>query len=252
MQALKVGPQGFADMQQSDDDHSNASDVDGSDEESSPLPFHGRSLQQRDSRNADICHAEVPNAMVAPPTLLGRNSLQHEYSTNGASNDEGTGWKVHAPDGGSEEKVVPVVPRPCIISATNRPLNYKRFENLGESSDEADQDKASDGSDDSVELPEREQKTSQCRCCAGDLLADSVRRPLRCSKCQSAVYCSRQCQREDWRFHKRICNEASQEDRNSKKIDHAANQLGRIAAETEFKKMVKEERQRVKSTSCRR
>lgn len=30
-------------------------------------------------------------------------------------------------------------------------------------------------------------------------------KPLRCGVCKSATYCSAQCQKNDWRFHKRIC-----------------------------------------------
>ncbi|EER15401.1 conserved hypothetical protein [Perkinsus marinus ATCC 50983] len=29
--------------------------------------------------------------------------------------------------------------------------------------------------------------------------------PLRCGICKKVVYCDRNCQKEDWRFHKRIC-----------------------------------------------
>ncbi|KAF4670381.1 hypothetical protein FOL46_000898 [Perkinsus olseni] len=29
--------------------------------------------------------------------------------------------------------------------------------------------------------------------------------PLRCGVCKKVVYCDRKCQKEDWRFHKRIC-----------------------------------------------
>eukprot|EP00747_Dinoflagellata_sp_TGD_P060722 gnl/TRDRNA2_/TRDRNA2_152158_c0_seq1.p1 gnl/TRDRNA2_/TRDRNA2_152158_c0~~gnl/TRDRNA2_/TRDRNA2_152158_c0_seq1.p1 ORF type:complete len:246 (+),score=87.09 gnl/TRDRNA2_/TRDRNA2_152158_c0_seq1:588-1325(+) len=32
-----------------------------------------------------------------------------------------------------------------------------------------------------------------------------VRRPLRCSRCQEAHYCSQECQREDWKRHKKEC-----------------------------------------------
>lgn len=30
-------------------------------------------------------------------------------------------------------------------------------------------------------------------------------RPLRCSRCQAVFYCSRQCQRQDWESHRRLC-----------------------------------------------
>ncbi|KAK1442124.1 hypothetical protein BgAZ_401540 [Babesia gibsoni] len=36
---------------------------------------------------------------------------------------------------------------------------------------------------------------------------DSKAAPLKiCSRCKKVKYCSQQCQKEDWRFHKRICN----------------------------------------------
>eukprot|EP00929_Paragymnodinium_shiwhaense_P116964 TRINITY_DN8704_c0_g1_i5.p1 TRINITY_DN8704_c0_g1~~TRINITY_DN8704_c0_g1_i5.p1 ORF type:complete len:421 (-),score=134.50 TRINITY_DN8704_c0_g1_i5:42-1304(-) len=33
-------------------------------------------------------------------------------------------------------------------------------------------------------------------------------KPLKCSVCKAATYCSAACQKEDWRFHKRICKKA--------------------------------------------
>ena len=36
---------------------------------------------------------------------------------------------------------------------------------------------------------------------------DVTQHPLRCSKCKSAFYCSRACQKSDWRNHRSLCQE---------------------------------------------
>jgi MYND finger/Activator of Hsp90 ATPase, N-terminal len=36
--------------------------------------------------------------------------------------------------------------------------------------------------------------------------------PLRCGVCKSKHYCSGECQKEDWKFHKRVCKEPKQKD----------------------------------------
>eukprot|EP00927_Polykrikos_kofoidii_P073900 TRINITY_DN69912_c0_g1_i1.p1 TRINITY_DN69912_c0_g1~~TRINITY_DN69912_c0_g1_i1.p1 ORF type:complete len:460 (-),score=98.59 TRINITY_DN69912_c0_g1_i1:86-1426(-) len=47
-----------------------------------------------------------------------------------------------------------------------------------------------------------EAATGECNCanCNATCL-----KPLRCGVCKAASYCTAQCQKEDWRFHKRIC-----------------------------------------------
>ena len=37
-------------------------------------------------------------------------------------------------------------------------------------------------------------------------LTKSRKELLRCSMCKYAIYCSRDCQRADWRVHKRECS----------------------------------------------
>jgi len=33
----------------------------------------------------------------------------------------------------------------------------------------------------------------------------NVCKPLRCKGCESAIYCSKQCQKNDWKSHKPLC-----------------------------------------------
>lgn len=36
-------------------------------------------------------------------------------------------------------------------------------------------------------------------------------RPMRCSRCQQAFYCDKDCQRQDWKRHKQWCNKSKEE-----------------------------------------
>ena len=47
---------------------------------------------------------------------------------------------------------------------------------------------------------------SCCLICGSDGCVDDRKELLRCSGCKQALYCSTECQREDWRVHKRECN----------------------------------------------
>lgn len=53
-----------------------------------------------------------------------------------------------------------------------------------------------------VELPKEPEKAPEipCQNCAKNCI-----KPLRCGTCKAVSYCSAQCQKDDWRFHKRIC-----------------------------------------------
>jgi len=44
--------------------------------------------------------------------------------------------------------------------------------------------------------------SNPCSKCKKELKADQV---LRCSRCQSAIYCGRECQKKDWKNHKLTC-----------------------------------------------
>merc|ERR1712113_546178 len=48
--------------------------------------------------------------------------------------------------------------------------------------------------------PKPAEPPPQCQSCA-----TPCEKPLRCGTCKTATYCSAKCQKEDWRFHKRIC-----------------------------------------------
>eukprot|EP00931_Biecheleriopsis_adriatica_P110558 TRINITY_DN84846_c0_g1_i1.p1 TRINITY_DN84846_c0_g1~~TRINITY_DN84846_c0_g1_i1.p1 ORF type:complete len:413 (+),score=123.47 TRINITY_DN84846_c0_g1_i1:31-1269(+) len=58
-----------------------------------------------------------------------------------------------------------------------------------------------------------------CRNCGSQ-----VAKPLRCSICKSAAYCSGTCQKEDWQFHKRICKKAEPVQETRKKPEDEAAQ----------------------------
>ena len=39
---------------------------------------------------------------------------------------------------------------------------------------------------------------------------NKVGAPSLCSKCTKVAYCDKECQKEDWKAHKKICRDASQ------------------------------------------
>merc|ERR1712003_208145 len=49
-------------------------------------------------------------------------------------------------------------------------------------------------------LPKAPEPPPPCQNCA-----TPCTKPLRCGVCKAVTYCSVKCQKEDWRFHKRIC-----------------------------------------------
>ena len=58
-------------------------------------------------------------------------------------------------------------------------------------------DKIDDQSDQSVTKPDAVKICGNC--------GKTPSSPLRCGNCKEAVYCSGECQKEDWQFHKRLC-----------------------------------------------
>ncbi|CDR95872.1 MYND finger domain protein, putative [Babesia bigemina] len=54
--------------------------------------------------------------------------------------------------------------------------------------------------------PAKEEPMKHCENCKKE---ETKQEPLKiCSRCKKVKYCSVECQKEDWRFHKRICNAA--------------------------------------------
>ncbi|KAH8767719.1 hypothetical protein BGZ57DRAFT_923204 [Hyaloscypha finlandica] len=50
---------------------------------------------------------------------------------------------------------------------------------------------------------------SKCASCSA--LETDPEKPLKpCAKCQTVRYCSRDCQKKDWKLHKKICASAAQ------------------------------------------
>lgn len=76
-----------------------------------------------------------------------------------------------------------------------RGIDYSKFDNIEDSDDE----KPAKTSTPAVSKPVTDEKI-HCANCHKD-----VQKPLRCGVCKKVSYCSAQCQREDWQFHKRTC-----------------------------------------------
>ena len=59
-----------------------------------------------------------------------------------------------------------------------------------------------------------------CLCCL-----QIVEGSQRCSQCQTALYCSRECQVRHWPMHKNICQDSNIDDINEKLFVKAGNEL---------------------------
>jgi len=75
-------------------------------------------------------------------------------------------------------------------------IDYSKFDNIEDSDDEkiasSSKTAASEGTN-GAEQP-------HCHNCHKD-----ISKPLRCGVCKKVAYCSQQCQKDDWSFHKRNC-----------------------------------------------
>jgi hypothetical protein len=80
-----------------------------------------------------------------------------------------------------------------VVKPTVKGIDYSRFDNIEDSDDEKVQPEKQAATEAPVETP-------HCYNCHKE-----VRTPLRCSVCKKATYCSQQCQKDDWRYHKRSC-----------------------------------------------
>ncbi|KAJ1454310.1 activator of Hsp90 ATPase [Pelagophyceae sp. CCMP2097] len=73
------------------------------------------------------------------------------------------------------------------------PLDYSKFDNIVDSDDEKEKAK---------EVTTKKPDVPKPKCGNCGATPDKL---VRCSICKKAGYCSAQCQRDDWKFHKRVC-----------------------------------------------
>ncbi|CAK0873977.1 unnamed protein product [Prorocentrum cordatum] len=89
-------------------------------------------------------------------------------------------------------------------------VDYSKFDAIEDSDDEKPSAKHSPA--------KKANENPHCGNCAKEIV-----KPLRCGVCKKAEYCSQQCQREDWQFHKRVCKKPEElkpkEDANNRKQD---------------------------------
>jgi len=74
-------------------------------------------------------------------------------------------------------------------------IDYSKFDSIVDSDDEKPVKKSTDASK-KVEAAEK----PHCHNCMKDIV-----KPLRCGVCKKVSYCSSECQKSDWSFHKRNC-----------------------------------------------
>jgi hypothetical protein len=89
-------------------------------------------------------------------------------------------------------------------------VDYSKFDAIEDSDDEKPSKEDSQA--------KKAKEKPHCGNCAKEIV-----KPLRCGVCKKAEYCSQQCQREDWKFHKRVCKKPEEpkpkEDANKQKQD---------------------------------
>lgn len=72
-------------------------------------------------------------------------------------------------------------------------IDYSKFDDIEDSDDEKPKQETATAKATTPEKP-------HCANCHKE-----ITKPLRCGVCKKASYCSAQCQKEDWQFHKRVC-----------------------------------------------
>merc|ERR1719162_1380912 len=92
------------------------------------------------------------------------------------------------------------LPAPARITAQDAPakkggFSYSKFDSIVDSDDEKPE-KSSKDADRKAPAPEK----PVCHNCMKE-----IDKPLRCGICKKVSYCSQQCQKSDWSFHKRNC-----------------------------------------------
>ncbi|CAJ1348449.1 unnamed protein product [Effrenium voratum] len=130
-----------------------------------------------------------------------------------------------------------VVERPCVWGDDSAPkaIDYSRFEAaLAEESDEEEASAFPQLKEEDIQVPKEEKPPVSCQNCAKLI---ELKEQRRCSRCVGAIYCSRDCQKADWTFHRRNCAPASQEQRAKLAVDFHTDKLVRAAAEKEFRQI---------------
>eukprot|EP00441_Pelagodinium_beii_P023545 CAMPEP_0197659708 /NCGR_PEP_ID=MMETSP1338-20131121/48740_1 /TAXON_ID=43686 ORGANISM="Pelagodinium beii, Strain RCC1491" /NCGR_SAMPLE_ID=MMETSP1338 /ASSEMBLY_ACC=CAM_ASM_000754 /LENGTH=332 /DNA_ID=CAMNT_0043236755 /DNA_START=74 /DNA_END=1072 /DNA_ORIENTATION=+ len=79
--------------------------------------------------------------------------------------------------------------------APKRGIDYSKFDQIEDSDDDKPQTKTS-----ATPTKPAEVEKPHCANCHKD-----IQKPLRCGVCKKVSYCSPQCQKGDWQFHKRNC-----------------------------------------------
>jgi len=95
------------------------------------------------------------------------------------------------------------------------PIDYSKFDSIVDSDDEKTEKSTKEADAKAAAKPEK----LHCHNCMKD-----IDKPLRCGVCKKVSYCSQECQKSDWSFHKRNCKKpeapkpkASKEEKQVKK-----------------------------------
>lgn len=95
------------------------------------------------------------------------------------------------------------------------PIDYSKFDSIVDSDDEKTENASKEADAKAAAAPEK----PVCHNCGKNMV-----KPLKCSICKKVSYCSQECQKSDWPYHKRNCKkpeapkpEASKEEKQVKK-----------------------------------
>merc|ERR1719419_753690 len=76
-------------------------------------------------------------------------------------------------------------------------IDYSKFDKIEDSDDEKPNESAS--------ATAKPHEKPHCHNCHKD-----ISQPLRCGFCKKVTYCSAQCQKDDWPYHKRTCKKVEE------------------------------------------